>query len=347
MKHKIIFECIVGSQAYGTSEENSDIDKKGVYIQSNDEILVFDYEPQINVTKDECYYEVGRFLELLSMANPTCIEMLYSDEKFITYISPEFELIREHRAKFLTKKCADSFSNYGMSQIKKASSTGKKFNIEASEIKHKTPFDFTYYYKDGKSFSLNEYLKKENLLQSKCGLARIDHMKDCYALYYDFNNLGYRGIIGDKSNEIRLSSIPKGEVPLFMIYYNVEAYSKYMKEYNEYNVWLENRNKNRYVDVINHGQKIGGSFIDGKNMLHTRRLLDVGMEICKTGTFSVHRPNAEYLLSIKHGKVSLDKILEDVEKDMKGLKELYDNSNLPDSVDSQFVKELLLKIRKS
>ena len=37
-----------------------------------------------------------------------------------------------------------------------------------------------------------------------------------------------------KSNEIRLSSIPKGETPLIMIYYNVEAYSKYMKEYAEY-----------------------------------------------------------------------------------------------------------------
>jgi len=81
MRHKLIFECIVGSQAYGTATENSDIDKKGVYIQSNDEILVSDYEPQINVTKDECYYEVGRFLELLSVANPTCIEMLFSEEK--------------------------------------------------------------------------------------------------------------------------------------------------------------------------------------------------------------------------------------------------------------------------
>ena len=81
MKHKLIFECIVGSQAYGTATENSDIDKKGVYVQSNDEILVSDYEPQINVTKDECYYEVGRFLELLSAANPTTIEMLFSEKK--------------------------------------------------------------------------------------------------------------------------------------------------------------------------------------------------------------------------------------------------------------------------
>jgi uncharacterized protein len=346
MKHKLIFECIVGSQAYGTSDKNSDTDKKGIYIQSNDEILVFDYEPQINVTKDECYYEVGRFLELVSMANPTCIEMLYSDERFITHTSPEFELIRKYKNIFITKKCANSFGNYGISQLKKASATGKKFNIEASDIKYKTPFDFTYYYKDGKSFLLNEYLNQENLSQDKCGLVRLDHMKDCYALYYDYNNLGYRGIIGKKSNEIRLSSVPKGEIPLTIIYYNVEAYSKYMKEYKEYNEWLNNRNKNRYIDVINHGQKIGGSFIDGKNMLHTRRLLDIAIEIAKTGTFSVKRPNTEYLLSIKRGEVPLDKIIEDAERDISELEDLFKNSNLPDDVDKNFVKDLLLQIRK-
>jgi hypothetical protein len=233
-----------------------------------------------------------------------------------------------------------------MSQIKKAASTGKKFNIEDSKMVHKTPFDFTYYYKDDKSFILSDYLKQAKLLQEKCGLVRIDHMKDCYALYYDYNNLGYRGIIGEKSNEIRLSSIPKGEISLLMIYYNVEAYSKYMKEYKEYNQWLENRNVNRFVDVINHGQEDGNSRIDGKNMSHTVRLLNIAREISETSTFSVKRPNAEYLLQIKRGEVPLKEIMEYANKEIAGLEELYKNSNLPDEVDPAFVKELLLKIRK-
>jgi len=52
------------------------------------------------------------------------------------------------------------------------------------------------------------------------------------------------------------------------------------------------------------------------------------------------------LLQIKRGEVPLDKIIEDVEKEISGLKELYDNSNLPEEVDPLFVKELLLNIRK-
>jgi uncharacterized protein len=345
MRHKLIFECIVGSQAYGTATENSDIDKKGVYVQSNDEILVSDYEPQINVTKDECYYEVGRFLELLSAANPTTIEMLFSEKKNITHISPEFELILSVRDMFITKQCADSFKNYGVSQLKKAAATGKKFNIEDSKMVHKTPFDFTYYYDNGKTFLLKDYLEENELLQEKCGLVRLDHMKDCYALYYDYNNIGYRGIIGEKSNEIRLSSIPKGETPLIMIYYNVEAYSKYMKEYSEYKTWLKNRNVNRYVDVITHGQKTKDSRIDGKNMLHVRRLIDIAIEIANTSTFTVLRPNAKYLLDIKHGKYNLEEIVSDVERDISGLDECFKNSTLPNKVDKNKVKEILLKIR--
>jgi len=347
MKDKIIFKCITGSFAHGTYiEGKSDIDYKSIYIQDSDEILSNNYIPQIDITNDDVIWEVQKFIELLSDGKTSSLEILFSPSDCILETSPQFNLIYENKEKFLTKKCGKSFANYGLSQIKKASATGKKFNIEDSKMVHKTPFDFTYYYDNGKVFLLRDYLSSNNLTQDKCGLVRLDHMKDCYALYYDYNNVGYRGIIGDKSNEIRLSAIPKGETPLLIMYYNVEAYSKYMKEYKEYKEWLENRNPNRYVDVINHGQIGGGSRIDGKNMLHCVRLLGIAREIAETGTFSVRRPNVDYLLDIRHGKVQLPNILEYANSEIAGLEKLFDKSSLPDAVDPQFVKELLLKIRK-
>lgn len=347
MKYKVLFKCITGSFAHGTYiEGKSDIDYKSIYLQDSDEILSNDYIPQIEVTQDDVMWEVQKFIELLENGNPSALEILFSPKDCIVQTSPQFEIILENKNKFITKKCAMSFKSFGYSQIKKASATGKKFNIEDSKMVYKTPFDFTYYYDDGKVFLLKEYLEFNNLIQEKCGLARLDHMKDCYALYYDYNNFGYRGIIGDKSNEIRLSSIPKGEHPLFLIYYNVEAYSKYMREYKEYKEWIEKRNINRFVDVINHGQEEGGSRIDGKNMLHCVRLLNIAREIAETGTFTVRRPNAEYLLKIRHGEVPLKKITDYADNEISGLDELYSNSSLPDEVDKEFVKGLLLKIRK-
>jgi len=346
MIENLIFEAIVGSVAYGTNVETSDLDKKGIFLSPIDDLISFGYVEQINVTKDEAYYEVRRFLELCSVGNPTCLELMFSDEECVLKTSPQFELLRENRYKFLTKKCADSFISYGKSQISKAAALGKKLNWNESQTTFKTPLDFIYFYNGGKTYSFKDYLTDNGLLQEKCGLVRLDHMKDCYAIYYDNGNFGYRGIIGDKSNEVRLSSIPKGENPFMMICYNVEAYSKHMREWKEYCHWLENRNIQRYVDVKKHAQTLSGSFIDGKNLLHCRRLLDVGLEIVQKNTFTVKRPNADYLLSIKRGEVPLDKIIEDAERDIAGLQELYDKSNLPESVDPAFVKELLLKIRK-
>lgn len=340
MKHRLIFETIVGSTVYGTATPESDVDKKGVYIQTLDELVTWGYEPQVSVTKDETYFEVRRFLELLEVANPTALEMLFTPDEFVTFISPEFELIRRNRNEFLTKMCAKSFGNYGYSQIAKATGTDKKMNWEKSRTVKKTPLDYIYYSDKGKSFLLKDFLERNNLEQEKCGLVRLDHMKDQYALYYDYNNFGYRGIIGKDSNEIRLSSVPKGEECILVIYYNVEAYSKYCKEYKEYKEWLKKRNMARFVDNKSHGQ-----MVDGKNLLHCRRLVDIAIEIAKEKTINVHRPNAEYLLSIKRGEVNLKEILSVVEQDIKDLDKLYEDSGLPDKCDKDIVHHLLLSIR--
>ena len=63
----ILFETIVGSQAYGTQTPTSDIDKKFVYILPMDSILGTGYVEQINVNKDYVGWEIRRFLELMGM----------------------------------------------------------------------------------------------------------------------------------------------------------------------------------------------------------------------------------------------------------------------------------------
>jgi predicted nucleotidyltransferase len=92
--HQIIFKAIVGSHSYGTNVEGSDIDFKGVYIQTPKSVLYDGYVPQIEVGKDETYYEVRRFLELCETANPTVLELLYSPEDCIIYEHPVFKLIK-------------------------------------------------------------------------------------------------------------------------------------------------------------------------------------------------------------------------------------------------------------
>jgi hypothetical protein len=349
MKNKIVFDVIIGSQAYGTAIDGvSDIDKKGVYIQDHIDILCFKYQEQLSVNKDEFYYEVRRFLELLQVANPTCLEMIFSESKLILKKEPVFDLIIANRDRFLTQKCYESFGKYAESQIKKAKGLNKKMNWENSRVERKTPLDFCYVYENGQTKKVEKYLEERSLSQKFCGLVALDHFRDCYALYYDFDSLidddvsklGFHGVIKDDSNDIRLSSVPKGMNAETIMIFNKDHYSKHCNDYLDYQTWLKNRNTQRYVDIAGHNQRV-----DGKNLLHCRRLLDVAMEIATDKTISVRRPNADYLLKIRRGEVSLEEIIDNAEKDLAGLEELYLKSGLPKECDAEFVNDLLVQIR--
>lgn len=342
---RYIFKAIVGSQSYGTSIPTSDMDYKGVYMQGDDELLGFGYKEQVDHGKDECYYEVRRFLQLLESGNPTVLELLYSPPECILINEPEFEIIREVRDRFLTKKCMYSFGGYAVAQIKKARGLDKKMNWERDKVTRKGPMDFCYVVTPLGSRGLVDWLGYQSSFaarkQENYGVSAINHCKDLYFIYPSDGSLGYHGIVREDSNDLRLSSVPAEEgLNAIVMSYNKDGYMKHCKDYNQYQEWLEKRNTQRYVDSVEHGQKI-----DGKNMLHCRRLLDMCMEIAQEGKINVLRPNAAELLKIRRGEVVLNSIISKAEEDLLMLEDLYAKSSLPDSVDRKFVNELLLKVR--
>ena len=339
----IIFKAIVGSQAYGTNIPGvSDEDHKGIFCQSTDELVSFKYVPQIEVTKDEVYFELRRFLELLSVANPTALELLYSPSSCILESHPAMQLLFENRERFLTKRCLNTFGAYVKAQITKATGLQKKVNWDKEKITRKTPLDFVYIHQDGKVFNIQPWLEERNMNVEQCGLISLNHFKDCYALYYDESGLlGYRGIASDNSNSMRLSCVPKGEKAIDTVFFNKEEYSKHCRDFREYEDWLKKRNVNRYVETKAHGQTI-----DAKNMLHCRRILDMCIEIAMEKKINVKRPNADFLLSIRRGELDLKDLAEKALEDVKNLDELYANSGLPDDVDKEFVNDLLIKMRR-
>lgn len=337
-----IFECIIGSTAYGTNLPTSDVDIKGVYCQPNSDILGLNYQEQRNIDKDTTFYEIRRFIDLLGSANPTVLEMLFVDERFINYIHPCFQIVCDQRHKFLTKQCANSFGGYAVAQIKKAKGLNKKQNWEKERIERKTVLDFCTFFENGKTKPVTEWLAEHDLHQKYIGLAGLDKMPNCYAMYYDdfLTPIGFRGIVEPDSNDVRLSSIPKGKWCMGVMYFNKEAYSIHCKEFREYESWLKNRNEARYVDTMKAGQQI-----DSKNIMHCVRLLDCALEIAETGSLSVFRPNAVDLLKIRKGECDLESIIQQCEEKIARMDELFAKSNLPDKIDQQFKHELILEVR--
>lgn len=346
MNYKLIAKCMVGSQAQGTATPLSDKDYKGVYMQPIDDLISYGYKEFDKISKDEIYYEIKRFFDLLTVGNPESLELLFTPEDCIVVDSPQFKLMRENRDKFLTKKCAKSFANYGYSQIRKAKGLDKKINWEEQRFIRKSPIDFCFVHLNGKTMSFEQFLDITCWEQENCGLVKLNHFENCYGIYYDpTGEQKFKGLIGEDSNELRLSSIDKDfaenyEDDVYTLYYNKDGYSTHCKDYKSYQTWLSERNTNRYHTNKDHGQPY-----DSKNLSHCRRLIDIAREIAETGTFSVRRPNAEYLLSIKRGELELEQILADAQRDIAGLQELFNESDLPDEVDPDFVKNLLLQIR--
>jgi len=376
---KPIYLVIRGSHAYGTNLETSDTDYAGVFIQSMDDILGNKYQEQINDdTNDTVIYEVRRFLELVGTNNPTVLELLNTPEDCVIYKDPVFDIILENREKFITKICAKSFGGYAKQQISKAKGQNKKQNWEKDKVTRKDVLDFVYVIEGEKSIPWKVWNSDgEREFEEKfIGVVNVPNARDIYAVYYDVvarnmfsenvsestrNTLikfqkesgnpmgfGYKGLIktgegvnSAESNQLRLSSIPKGEKAICIVTYNKDGYTQHCNDYKSYQTWLEQRNEARWVDVKSHGQKI-----DGKNMMHCKRLIQMAREIGEGKGIIVRRPNAEELISIRKGEVDLQTLIDSVEKEIIEIDKLFDNSSLPYTVDAEFIHDLIVKIRK-
>ncbi len=333
----IIFECISGSRAYGLATAISDTDIRGVFVLPKEQFYSLEYVGQItNETNDIVYYELRKFIELLSKNNPNILELLNVPEDCIVMKDPIFDQIKiEH---FLSKLCKSTFANYAYTQIKKARGLNKKI-VNPVEKERKSVLDFCYIRDNKQSILLTDFLLTNKFEVSNCGLVKIPHMKDCYNLFYG-KEKGYQGIVRNNANEVCLSSVAKTEQPIAMLYFNVDGYSSYCKKYKEYWTWVEKRNEERYKNNIAHGKNY-----DTKNMMHTFRLLHMAEEIAKEGLINVRRTDREYLLRIKNGDFEYDDLVNEAEKIKSALEDFYDQSDLMARPDMDNVNKLLIDIR--
>ena len=333
------------------------------------------------IKEDITLYELGRYLELIQSNNPNIMELYNSNQDCIVYKHPIWdELVEKLKtSNVLTKKCYYSFSSYASQQIKKATGTNKKINNPIDKIR-KTPIDFCFVINpDDSTTQLKSYLKKNKLDQKMCGLVKVPHAKDLYGLYYDYeadksfscyikesvrekyrkkkllNNesmgFGYKGIIKESltdeiSDEIRVSSIPKGEVRLIQISYNKDGYMKYCKDYTAMwgkNGWIVNRNEERYNDNISSGQNY-----DGKNLSHCLRLLYMAREIAEGKGVIVERTSEQRfeLLEVKKGRWSYENIMNKCVELTNGLEEIYKNSDLPKNFSYNTIEKILFEFIK-
>ena len=335
----LLLQCRSGSHAYGLATAQSDEDLRGVFLLPYERLLGLDYLPQLSdATNDRSYYELGRFLELLSKANPTALELLGTTEEHVLYRHPALDTLRVED--FLTKACARSFSGYASSQIRKARGLNKKVHNPVGELRRGVT-DYCYIVIGGRSQPLSDWSTQAGIPVSRLGLARVDHARDLYAVYDDRGAGWARGVAQPEANQVMLTDIPKGEAVRAYLSFNKDGYSAYCRDYRAYRQWERDRNDARYQGTLNHGQGY-----DAKNMMHTLRLLEMATEIFTEGRLNVHRPNRNFLLSVRAGRYSLDEVLALADERLASLHAAADRSTLPETLPEDFVAATLVSLRK-
>lgn len=156
---------------------------------------------------------------------------------------------------------------------------------------------------------------------------------------------GYGGIVHPdeilKSNDVRLSSIPKGETPICFMTYNKNGYESHCRDYKDYKEWEKERNPIRYESNLNHNY-------DGKSIMHAMRLIRMAKELAQGKGFNVVRDDdRDFLLSIRGHAYEYEDIMAQLEKEKQEMEEAMKTCTLPDKIDVDAVNELLYTIRET
>jgi len=361
-----IFECIAGSQAYGTNHAESDIDIRGIYVLPSDHHLSLSYKKDDDFASDEkndiMYYELKKYIKLATECNPNIIEFLYTPNDCIRVKTELMDRIIENSDMFISKMAYESFSNYAMDQIKRAKGQNKWINNKKSESPP-SKLDFCWIIPlFSEAMSLAGNRKYESSYQQKVGfparpvplkdsgynlsnhvVAKLEHCENTYRLYSIDNA---KGVFRGKSEQLVVESISKEDEFLgltgFLIY-NEGAYKKEKKDWKNYWDWKKNRNEARYRT-----QENGEVDYDCKNMLHCFRLLWSGENILKHGEPIVRfeGEKLEYLMKIRAGEFKYDDLIKEVDDFMENLKEVKKNSTIPDEPDKEAIDRFYLDLIK-
>jgi len=116
----LIYESIHGSRAYGLARAGSDVDRKGVLVGPKRWYFGFRGGPeQIEPAEETVHYELRKMLRLLAKANPTVLELLFTDPEHHTVITAAGRRLLDARRTFLTRRVGQSFGGYAMGQLKR------------------------------------------------------------------------------------------------------------------------------------------------------------------------------------------------------------------------------------
>lgn len=118
-KH-IILLGLAGSYSYGTNNENSDIDVRGVALNRKSDITgLTEYEQYVDNYTDTTIYTFNKMIKLLLNCNPNTIELLGLNTEHYLYLNDSGRELINNAPMFLSKRAIQSFGGYADAQLRR------------------------------------------------------------------------------------------------------------------------------------------------------------------------------------------------------------------------------------
>ncbi|MCM0649905.1 nucleotidyltransferase domain-containing protein [Clostridium swellfunianum] len=303
----IILLTVGGSHAYGTATPASDLDIRGIAVNSADEILTMDYndKPFEDRTTDTVVYFLKQITNLLLNCNPNTIEILGTQPEQLFICTEEGHLLRDNVDLFLSKRAAASFGGYAIAQLRRLQNALARDSYPQKEKEH-------------------------HILSSieKQLLTLPDRFKELtegvLKLYLDAS---------EKENF---------DEEIFMDV-NLKHYP--LRDFK--NIYSEMNNVIRDYDKLNHRNSKKDELHLNKHAMHLIRLLIMGTEILSgKGVHTYREKELPLLLDIRNGKYSYEEIFSLVDEFDVEFKHAAENTILPDAPNTHKVKDLIMEINK-
>lgn len=135
--NNIILLGLGGSYAYGTNNENSDLDVRGIATNSKRNILTGnDFEQVGDVETDTTIYSFDKIIKLLCSCNPNVIELLGLKPEHYIYLTDAGKKLIENRHLFLSKRAIHSFGGYANAQLRRLENKSARLVSQSQQEAH-------------------------------------------------------------------------------------------------------------------------------------------------------------------------------------------------------------------
>ncbi len=285
-----------GSHLYGTATHNSDLDLKGVFLPTKEEVLLGKIPKNVSFSTntkaaknqpddiDVELYSLHYFIKLACEGQTVALDMLHAPEEMIVESSEIWTSIISERHRFYSKNL-ESFIQYARRQASKYGIKGSRLNTAARAT---------------------DLLKAEDPT-TKLGIVwnKLPPMEHCYEAGTDPNGIRQYQICGKVFQETTA------------IGYIIPVLEKFSNEYGS-RARAAARNKD----------------IDWKALSHALRAAIQVKQIVTEQTITFPLREAPFLMKVKDGKLDyLSEVAPKLESLMGEVEELVSRSNLPERAD--------------